>query len=94
MNERILELLTEAGFCFWENEEWGPGAGNIDWSADYSKEMNLFIELLLKDVLNLCGDEILSQYYLDNCRGQDAIHTLKSRIQDRYGIKQHFGIEE
>ena len=87
MNERIKELLTQAEFCFWDDEEWGPGPGYIDWNADYTKEMNCFIDLLLKDVLNLCGDEILSQRYLDNEQGQDAIHTLKSRIQDRYGVK-------
>ena len=87
MNERIRELLTQAEFCFWSDEEWGPGSGHIDWNADYTKEMNSFIDLLLKDILNLCGDEILSQHYLDNGPGQDAIHTLKSRIQDRYGVK-------
>jgi hypothetical protein len=87
MNERIKELLTEAGFCLWQDEEWGPGPGNIDWGPDYSKEFNLFIDLFLKDILNLCGDEILSQYYLGNGDGQDAIHALKSRIQDRYGLK-------
>ena len=26
MNERIKELVEEAGFILWGNEEWGPGA--------------------------------------------------------------------
>ena len=47
MNERIKELLTEAGFCFWQDEEWGPGAGNIDWSNNYDKEMNIFCKLMV-----------------------------------------------
>ena len=87
MNERIKELLTEAGFCFWQDEEWGPGAGNIDWSADYTKELNLFIDMLLKDILHVCGDEILSYHYLEQDCCEDAVKLVKSRIQDRYGLK-------
>lgn len=87
MNERIRELLTQAEFCFWGDEEWGPGPGHIDWNADYTKEMNSFVDLLLKDVLNLCGDEILSQHYLEQDCCEDAVKLVKSRIQDRYGVK-------
>jgi hypothetical protein len=87
MNERIRELLTEAGFCFWQDEEWGPGAGNIDWAPDYTKEFNLFVDMLLKDILHVCGDEILSQHYLEKDCCEDAVKLVKSRIQDRYGLK-------
>ena len=34
MNERIKELVEEAGFILWGNEEWGPGEGHVDWSCD------------------------------------------------------------
>ena len=29
MNDRIRELLVESGFCFWADEEWGPGPGKV-----------------------------------------------------------------
>lgn len=87
MNERIRELLTEAGFCFWQDEEWKPEDAIIDWNADYNKEFNLFIDLFLKDILHLCGDEILSQHYLEKDCCQDSIGVLKSRIKEHFGVK-------
>ena len=47
MNPIIKELAEEAGFCFWENEEWGPGPGHIDWSAIYDKEFQKYSEYLI-----------------------------------------------
>ncbi len=46
MNNRILELLKEAGFVFWQNEPWGPGPGRVDWSNDYDREIGDFVKLL------------------------------------------------
>jgi hypothetical protein len=45
-NNRILELLKESGFVFWQNESWGPGAGRVDWSNDYDREIWDFVKLL------------------------------------------------
>lgn len=47
MNPIIKELAEEAGFIFWQDEEWGPGPGHIDWSAIYDKEFNKYSELLI-----------------------------------------------
>lgn len=87
MNERIVELLREAGFCFWEDEEWGPGPNQIDWAAQYTDEMNKFINLLLQDVMNLFGDERLSLHYLEKTCCEDAVYLLQSKIKERFGIK-------
>ena len=46
MNDRIIKLLKEADFVFWENEPWGPGPGHIDWACNYDKEMAEFVRLL------------------------------------------------
>jgi len=52
MNKKIRELAELAEFVFWEGEHWGPpGENNIDWSADYSKEFEQFISLLVSDIL-------------------------------------------
>ena len=87
MNERIVELLREAGFCFWKDEEWGPGPNQIDWAAQYTDEMNKFINLLLQDVMNLFGDERLSLHYLEKPCCEDAVYLLQSKIKERFGIK-------
>lgn len=73
MNERIRELLTEAGFCLWQDEEWGPGAGNIDWGADYTKEFGEFVNLLINDCAGM-----LEEY---------GMVEVAMEVKDRYGVK-------
>lgn len=79
MNERIRALLKEAGFCFWEDEEWGPGVGYIDWGSGYDEQMNKFITLLVNECARL-ADGV--------CEAYDAPGT-QGKI-----IKGHFGVEE
>ena len=55
MNERIRFLAEKAGFVFWGSEEWKPEGAVIDWSSDYSKEFEVFTELLVKE----CANELL-----------------------------------
>ena len=53
MNDKIRELLVESGFCFWADEEWGPGPGKVSWDCDYEKEMEKFVELLVREHLGI-----------------------------------------
>lgn len=46
-----------------------------------------FAELILKDVFNRFGDEILSLHYLEQGCCQDSVHLLKSKIQEHFGVK-------
>ena len=55
MNPRIKELAEDAGFCFWEDEEWKPHGAIIDWSADYDKEFQKYTELLINEFLSILG---------------------------------------
>ena len=47
MNPVIKKLAEEAGFCFWEDEEWKPKDAVIDWSAQYDDEFQKYSELLI-----------------------------------------------
>ena len=49
MNERIRFLAEKAGFVFWGSEEWKPEGIVIDWSCDYSKEFDTFVELIVSE---------------------------------------------
>jgi hypothetical protein len=40
----LERLLREAGFVFWDSDEMGTG---IDWGCDYTKEMEVFANLLV-----------------------------------------------
>ena len=64
MNKRIREIAEKAGFVFWENEEWGPGPDKIDWSADYEREFELFVELLVDEIIDVTTNQKLKQYYM------------------------------
>ena len=48
MKKIVKELAKEAGFVFWENEEWKPKGATIDWSVDYDKELEKFFKLACK----------------------------------------------
>lgn len=51
MKEVVRRLAEEAGFVFWAGEEWAPGS-EIDWSSDYDREFNKFVELIVRE----CAD--------------------------------------
>jgi len=48
MKKIVKELAKEAGFIFWENEEWKPKGAAIDWSSDYDKELEKFFKLTVE----------------------------------------------
>ena len=52
MNPRIKELAENAGFCFWEDEDWKPHDAVIDWSAQYDKEFQKYTELLINECIS------------------------------------------
>ena len=53
MNDKIRELLVESGFCFWADEEWGPGPGKVSWDCDYEKEMEKFAILIIRECISI-----------------------------------------
>lgn len=66
MNKNLLAAAERADFCFWEDESWGPGPGNIDWSSsDYSKELEVFAKEILLDFyrnhFDINGEDISEQ---------------------------------
>ena len=79
MNPRIKELAEDAGFCFWEDEEWKPHGAIIDWSADYDKEFQKYTELLIEDIIKLnYEDEFLSTMLKV---------SFENKVRTRFGIK-------
>lgn len=72
MNERIRELAEQAEFS----------EKDLHIQGDNFQK---FAELILKDVFNRFGDEILSLHYLEQGCCQDSVHLLKSKIQEHFG---------
>ena len=48
MNERMKELLHQAGFILWQDEDWNPG-DMVDWSARYDDELHTLIQLIVHE---------------------------------------------
>jgi hypothetical protein len=74
MNERIRELAEQAEFSEKDLHIQGDN-------------FQMFAELILKDVFNRFGDEILSLHYLEQGCCQDSVHLLKSKIQEHFGVE-------
>jgi hypothetical protein len=79
MKKIVKELAKEAGFAFWENEEWKPKGATIDWSCDYEKELEKFAERIVQE----CASIIESQ---------DVDPTFRHRMS--WAMKEKFGVEK
>lgn len=81
MNERIKALIDQAGFIRYSKDE-NP-LTPIDWSCDYSHELDKFAELIINEsALFLNGAvEIYTQEEQDVCD-----HAAKS-------LKRYFGVK-
>ena len=91
MNPRIKQLAEDAGFCFWEDEEWKPHGAIIDWGADYDKEFQKYTELLIKDCISLVQPSVHHEAYPSSyIGGEGGLEILESKVKV---IKEHFGIE-
>ena len=51
MDDTIKKLAKEAGFVFWNNEPYGPGPNNIDWSCSYDNEFDKYSKLLIEETV-------------------------------------------
>jgi len=84
VNERIKELVEEAGFILWGEETWNPG-DVIDWSCRYDDELTKLIELVVKECIGVVEggrflhDQAPTALFAKECSG---------------AIKRHFGVEE
>lgn len=79
MNERIKYLILEAGF---------PKFDKMYVVSD-GVELEKFANLIVQDVLNLLGDEVLSLHYLEQPCCEDAVFLLQSKIKDHFYEKPY-----
>ena len=79
MNPRIKELAEDAGFAFWEDEEWKPHGAIIDWSAEYDKEFQKYTELLINECLVICQNHYTIEGIAQN---------IEKDIKEKFGIKE------
>jgi len=49
MNKKTIELAERAGFVFWEEDDGKTVSQYIDWAADYDKELEKLVELVVRE---------------------------------------------
>jgi hypothetical protein len=81
MNKQIRKLVDQAGFIRFSPEE-DPHTP-IDWSCDYTEELNRFAELIVKE----CAEATRWQEH--NMSAEQRL-----RLEIYQDIKKHFGVEE
>ncbi len=77
MNKRIKELVEEAGFILWGNEEWGPGEGHVDWSCDYKDELAKYTELIVRE----CAEQVKNLHANKRISGAEI-------IREHFGVEE------
>ena len=100
MNDKIRELLVESGFCFWADEEWGPGPGKVSWDCDYEKEMERFVELLVKECAvtaanaeGICGvtaEAITTHFGIDMKAEEEKLENWRKEMTDLMSKTEEF----
>lgn len=59
MNQKIQQLIEDSGFCVWGDELWAAGEpGDIDWSSNYTQEMETFIRALVHEAANIAASSL------------------------------------
>jgi hypothetical protein len=48
MHKRIKQLAEYSGFVFWDD-----GTDRIDWASNYDEDFERFVELLIRDVVDM-----------------------------------------
>lgn len=89
-SKKIRKLAKKAGFIFWDKEStWGPGIKHIDWSCDYDKEFNKFVELLLNKIVDI-SDNIVEEIDPDDCGDAVLIESHMVKIITKLGFEFRF----
>ncbi len=81
MNERIKELLEEAGFQYIKEE-------GIGWAGNYNASLPKFAELIVKECMRMC--EVTEMSFVTH----DCDVEASGAITVKQFIAEHFGVEE
>ncbi len=52
MNNVYEKLAKQAGFVFWEDEQWNANNSMIDWSCNYDNEFDKYSKLLIQETID------------------------------------------
>lgn len=83
MNDRFEHLMYQAGMT-------AQGCWD-EMDSSQREAVEKFAELIIQDVLNLFGDELISLHHLEQPCCEDAVYLLKSKVMDRFGVKYPHG---
>lgn len=85
LTKPFRKLAKKAGFCFWEDESYGPGKGHIDWGTEYNEELQNFAQLIIGDCLKEIPERLYPMPSDDWERGYNcAVREIVGDLKDKY----------
>ena len=84
MNERIRQLAEQAGFIRFSPDE--DPYTLIDWSCDYTEELEKFAELIVKECVKVMYDNAIERKVPPDINQTPTHYAI--------AVLEHFGVEE
>lgn len=87
LNKKLQELARDAGFVFWNDDPYGPGPDNIDWSSLYDEQLQGLYDRMLEEVIRSVEESCKKKTFTTHDYGMIA-DVKKQIITD---LLQEFG---
>ena len=91
MNTNIRRLAEEAGFMFWADEPHRPERADIDWAAQYDREMSDFVTALVRETVRIEreGTNALAYFGIEESRLESVEILLSDEEFAQYARFAH-----
>ena len=91
MNTNIRRLAEEAGFMFWADEPHRPEGADIDWAAQYDREMSDFVTALVRETVRIEreGTNALAYFGIEESRLESVELILSDEEFAQYARFAH-----
>ena len=91
MNTNIRRLAEEAGFMFWKDEPHRPERADIDWAAQYDREMSDFVTALVRETVRIEreGTNALAYFGIEESRLESVEILLSDEEFAQYARFAH-----
>lgn len=93
MDADIKRMIQQAGFIFWEDEDWKPINAQVDWASNYDKELQTLIKLVINECARIAASTPCP--YTDEFSKQTYGHTWDMAcVESAKKIRKYFNLAQ